>query len=860
MGGVSAAMCLSHPRSAKSDKDQMVRCRNIGIREAGVGVPPEQSNARQAIEQLLVLTVGTVEASAFERFWGRSGDAVAAYVHSSPPDRDAVLDALERYLDLGLARDTFGLDIEKAAQGRLERLDCTYDVWALLVSQGRRYAVRGKQTPWDEHERPMIESYRWEVKARRTRSPNQKIELFRVAADALSHDQTAHGIRREAFLRAHALRFEADYLLRSVKPYADAARQAIPLYEEAMRLARGSPLENLVRFRRDLCELRLAEVELDIVRARLALASAIVCTTLVEDSGRLFRRPNPWTSLDDLRAEMHVLNALELLLTGGAAAVSQAADELQLALQNCAEGFRRAEMEVRVLALSALDQRKNSPTVAELVHQIADRLYRPTVKPATARIYGLTAELQALRPPQGDELLGRMLPLLPLDAHTEEPTPLRRPLLYGAPSWLEPLFESENWEGARLGIAWYGRVVLDYLWSVHEKSAGEAGVRPRRRPPLRGASVGELANAAAEILAALSDWVGPPRAALEHLAEGLRELTEVAVGSGIGYRQRARELVRATEQHLFPLVARLRSRPDGVSLRRLDRGGAEYEYLSREVERPDTAHQFAYLKARYRLSREAPKEKNGRRLYLYPAPSFPVFASTCVIVEGPSDAAFFEAILDRLEPGWRLLKSDEPPGRPTIEIRVARGANNVPDEYDRAIRDHLFLQQRTELEAGQTRILVVLDSDHESVFTTPRSDIGLCPHQVVLRPDLERLCPRAFEAAVSRRLGRPLSRNERHDLNEWIQLPTGSAFGARVEKAWELQLKRTAAERDADSFARELAQCMPARGGGQLCDIPWQIGERILQLASGPVLLRPWKASGWRLTLSSRPTPAAGGV
>lgn len=172
-----------------------------------------------------------------------------------------------------------------------------------------------------------------------------------------------------------------------------------------------------------------------------------------------------------------------------------------------------------------------------------------------------------------------------------------------------------------------------------------------------------------------------------------------------------------------------------------------------------------------------PKEKKPNKpLHAYPAPNCPEFHCACLIVEGPSDKAFFEAMLDRVEPGWRCLDCQTHDGRCAIEVRAAGGGTEVPVLY-RWARLHeaeFFYTHDTLLGASAERIVVVVDADKAGLIAGLATSGKPARHRIVLTPDLERASLPAFVAALQAEIQRELTEHEQSELTDWGDILRGA--------------------------------------------------------------------------------------
>jgi hypothetical protein len=801
--------------------------------------------------QPLSYTVVGHDQHEFERMWSNCASAIAGHLAEEPPDLNAWLDVLERYVLSGPAYEKYAKDIQLATIEELRRIECAYDVWHVLEQAGRRVYARGKDKenrPWAAHERPLTASSRWFVKARlalNADGPNGRIELFKLAAKEAQHGKTKHCANRANHMEASALHHSAFNLLGKAtdeRAFEEAARlfeQARELRERTDEGSSPVPVQH-EEFFRALCALQAAECKLDLQSAQTALAEAVDAVRKRRNVDGVFKTPNPWTSLKDLENEKRFLAVITHLRSEGTTALETAIKELSDLRDECDVSERKQELTTRVLVLKGLvaarDRRR--PDLERYCVQVAMSIDRPLAGLRSKHLLELLRTALSGSPPE--VLLSSVIPLLPLGIIGIDDPSVPSPLLYSAPMWLRDLSKASSLNEARALLLWYTRCVLDYLWSVCERDAMQERRKLILRPNFADLPYRNLPEELERIWN-LQPWKGEPAKEISILRTDLPELIELAQIPPADFVDRIEILIRGTQRWLFPLVVFIeQDEEEGLTLWRADAVISSYRYVSGSfdgrafdgtaIKSRQTA---AYVKPSMRRVAGRPAERTHKPLVLYPAPSYPAFSRTCLLVEGGSDRAFFEAMLNRVEPGWRALRS-QPDSQQIIEIRVAGGADKVPTEYDRLIRKGGFYTHDTRLEGSARRIVVVVDGDKSEVLK--RGDLSLCKHRFVLDPDLERVAPTAFKTAMEATLKRSLDSEELAELNEHFDLP-GNEFAYWVENKWQIKLKR----RDsylAESFAELLARDFPLRQDGARWNEAWDVCERVLQLAHGLRRLR----------------------
>jgi hypothetical protein len=782
----------------------------------------------------------------FEKIWSSYASSVAPYVADEPPDLNDWLDVLERYLLSGPAYQKYASEIHYATIEELRRLEWAYDVWHVLAKAGKRVYARGKDKenrPWATHEFPLTASSRWFVKARlalNSDGPTGRIELFKLAAQEARQGKTKHCINRARHMEASALHYSAFNLLGKATDER-AFQEAACLFEQARQL-RGTADEGsspvsvqIEEFFRSLCALQAAECKLDIQSASDCLSEALDAVRKLPNVEGPFRTPNPWTSLKDLENEKRFLAVLAGLRAEGTKALESAIKELSEISSDCEIGERKQEITTRVLVLKGLRAARDHsrPDVERYCMQVAVSLERPLAGLRSKRLLELLRTTLSGSPPE--VVLSSTIPLLPLGLTGIGDPSTPTPLLYAAPTWLKELSKASSPNQARALLLWYVRSVLDYLWSVCERDAIQKRKRLVPRPTFADLPYRKLPQEL-ERICELQHWKSAPAEELSILRADLPELVELVETPTVDFVDRVESLIRGTQRWLFPLVVYIKQDEGGeLTLRRSDAEIPAYRYPpgsfdarafdSISISSRETA---AYVKPSMRRVADRPAEKTHKPLVLYPAPSYPTFSRTCLLVEGGSDRIFFEGMLDRVEPGWRALRT-QADFQQIIEIRVAGGANKIPGEYDWLIQKGGFYTHDSRLEANARRIVVVVDGDKSEILRL--GDLPLCKHRFVLNPDLERIAPTAFTTAIEANLKRVLDHEELAELKEHLHL-SGKAFAYWIENKWHIRLKSQ------DSYASEgfsqlLATYFPLRQHEATWNVVWDVCERVLQLAHG---------------------------
>ncbi|MEW6352242.1 MAG: hypothetical protein AB1646_24585 [Thermodesulfobacteriota bacterium] len=559
--------------------------------------------------------------SAFRRVWiGHEPRVTACLRDLTCSRRQRVLTALIGILSQGPTSRVFAVDIAHFDPTSLRELDSLYDAWALLVDCGLQVAARGKEDrDWESHELPITESYRWEVKARLSALSERKVAYFERAHEAAARGQTLHCQNRARHLLAHARRHAAESLVRRKR-----FKQASELFSEASSLAAGTDLEYLVRFRGSLCQLRDAELRLDLDQARSARLEALQWAGRLPEAAKLFRRPNPWTSLADLKNEELFIDLLAGLREQGLAGLPSAIGNLRKIIGDCEASPRRDDLSERLTFLEGVlaASRGIDTLLDDRAAQLAIQLAHPPLLRSAQDLLDKLTDLRFGADP--GRALTEVLNLLPLDA-VGSGKPGVPPLMCGVPAWLQSLPVSNTPDRFRTLLLWWVRIIFDYVWSVCEKDAEEEGRELRQRPPFWKCSLGDLANEFRE-LREFAGWAGTPGEALGELGEMLSQITlQSPTVQENEVEEQIRLVLRSTDM-LFPLVVDVRWAGEmQILMERLDGAGDTYRYRPDEVDSrsrsriPQTGTRV-YVKERYRRSLRKPQDRRSRPLYLYPAP------------------------------------------------------------------------------------------------------------------------------------------------------------------------------------------------------------------------------------------------
>jgi hypothetical protein len=768
-------------------------------------------------------------ADQLEKFWTRLGEYAETYLATEPDNKNQILNLFDKYLDTGPAKEIYSVKIAHADFLLLQKLNCAYDVWAVLAGHGIKRFIRGKTTPWETHEKPLVDSYRLEVKARLARRFEEGISLFKLAARAAEAGTTRHCKNRARLLLALAAGLEAHSESRKNQTLSEAAAR----FRQGRKLAKGTDLEPALGFLENTCKLRDSEITWELDEGLAAFNSAMSFARQLPNPETLFKRPNPWTSFKDFQNEQLFIVVLRLLRERQLSGLEQAAANLRKIIADCGESGRRLEMRVRLLAVEAVQalQAGQQPYFEQCVDDLSDMRTRSGVSPNTKKL--IESVTKAPRTADPRSLFSEVLPLFSPDLVRDAD----RNFLQGAPLWLQHLARSNEREASRAFLSWYSRVVVDWAWSVHEKNAAERAQTPSPRPEIRNVPLDRIASLILR-LHADAEWGDETGALLRKLGLEIQSLVAEETTED-DFSKRAKLIVRETEKLLLPMVMSVERQVDGsIHLKRLDGSQEIYKYSQHEIDRRSvyTDARRVYLKPRFRFKSQRPYGAGNRRLYLYPAPSCPEFWPACLIVEGPSDASFFETMLDRMEPGWRAIHPEHDSRAAIIEVRASGGADRVPEVYRQTRQEGRFHTVDPRLEAGAERIVVAVDADRASLFEG-REDVSRARHKLVLNPDLERVAPVALYKALELSLSRILTEPEKDILASWTDL-SSREFELQIAQTFGIYLKRQPNPRDQFSFANRLAFAFPGYEPGAPWAPVWDACHRLLQLASGPVRVR----------------------
>lgn len=811
---------------------------------AAHGQEAESLHALLLRMEQLTYVVADHDQHQFERLWRDYGDFITPYLTTTAVDRERWLDAFEKYLLSGPAYEKNAKDISRATVAELRKLECAYDVWNVLETWGRRVYVRGsdkQNRPWDIHERPLTASSRWYVKAClaiNSDGPGGRIELFRLAAEEARQGSTNHCLNRAKHMDAYILHYKAMGLLGSATDesvfedaselFARASRLAEPVNEDG-----GQGHAEHEAFFRSLCQLQAAEVALDLGAAQIALQKAIAAVRSLSNPEGPFRTPNPWTSLRDLENESRFIAILSKLQSDELDELEPAIKELDGIIADCEVSERKEELRTRLLVLKGLKATRDGHAGEFERHYSQAKKSTERIR-AGKRSMELVKILQKASSSSAKKVLSDVVRQLPLGVVGIGDPSLPAPLLYSAPSWLKKLSNTSSQDEARALLLWYVRLILDYFWSVCERDAYQEGRRLGARPMFADLPYLCLPERLGFIRSLLKGK-GEPAIEMATLAARVPSLIGQLAAPGSDFVDSLEVLIRDTQRWLFPLAVLIKRRNrEGLTLRRVDALHDEYSFEMRAVD--DSAiqpgAQVAYVKARLGRITGRPMERGGKPLVLYPAPAYPNCSRTCLIVEGPSDKAFFEIMLDRIEPGYQAIRVEPDFSHQIIEIRDAGGASGVPEAYFRARKEGAFHSNDPLLDAGAERIAVVVDGDHRDVLVDTHEDVSRCRHRCVLHPDLERIALPGFRAAAEIVLGRALNSNELRELHNRLDSP-GNEFANWVWDTLGLALKRRSTA-STESFAVLLARAFPDAEPGAKWNVVWEICNRVLQLAKRP--------------------------
>lgn len=277
----------------------------------------------------------------FEEAWVKDSSEIVTCVENDLRLRPRFVAVLNKYLDTDPVVGVYGVQIGRSSHKHLQQLEVAYDVWALLASLGHRRFIRGKETPWNENERPMVESYRWEVKARLARPiypRTDMIDRFRKAAVAASEGPKHHCGNRARHMEAYAVRHEAHDLVANGD--FDAA---IELFDKAKALAGETGHADLIEFYRWTAALRSAEANLQFSEALDAHKEATTAIARFSNPDTLFRIPNPWTSYEDFLGERDFITTIRSLEMG-TSALRDALGTVQRLVNIAQESHRRTHL------------------------------------------------------------------------------------------------------------------------------------------------------------------------------------------------------------------------------------------------------------------------------------------------------------------------------------------------------------------------------------------------------------------------------------------------------------------------------------------------------------------------------------
>ncbi|HUC61942.1 MAG TPA: ferric iron reductase [Alphaproteobacteria bacterium] len=799
-------------------------------------------------KQFLVLLQTAVDGNnhdQFYGFWNEYENEIENYFNASRNETtETFLDLLQDYLLKTLPSDNLAdIYIDYSNPSLLRRLHFICGCWSLLVANNRlifmnKHANYNWQA-WIGHERPINEAYRWQIKASLDHTfgiggYDQKIFYFTRAAEAAEAGTSSDCIALGRAMRAQALKFEGDKLIRfkSEHPKIRLGR-AREIFGRAKQLVEGRRQGEILGFYEKLCEMRVHELNLDSESALRAHRDAVQFALKLPESNYLFTPPNPWASIGDFENERLFIIALRVLFESKSEGIDEAIKLIRAILSDCPDGVRHSHLQVRLLFLEGLQATLAHKSLARLKTNVI-KFRRMLDKSVVRRddIDLLTLLTSIHQKSDVVAVLEQALTLFPFDSQGRGEVSLERAILYGAPLWLRRLYEQKADAERSIFFTWFTRIIVDYLWSIYEKKNTVVGRALFPRPKLWRASLSELESHLSLIIPALHWDGGAQEDALWQL---LSDVGRFARLNGPIAEDDLQTAVLASETQLFPLCVKFEkasNSPNKLFMHRLDGRGIQYEYDTKNVDpRPiAVSGQQAYLKSRYRTYLQQPWGQGRKPLYLYSAPNYPDFKIACLIVEGPSDKIFFEGILDRIEPGWQCLRSGEKPDQSLIEIVVCDGANNVERVYKQVRSTNRFHIHAPSADGSHERIVVVVDVDHENILC--KGDLAMCNHRFTLVPDLERANIKALKTSIAHVTGRTLTPNEVRFLDD-SPLMASQEFNYRVNQLFSLDLKSVTSRNGHSPFSAALARTFPILDLEPAGKLVTSIIYRLLQLALG---------------------------
>lgn len=314
----------------------------------------------------------------------------------------------------------------------------------------------------------------------------------------------------------------------------------------------------------------------------------------------------------------------------------------------------------------------------------------------------------------------------------------------------------------------YLRTMVEWLWCVYRDDRAERGLPVPLLDTriLRAYGIAELRHAIAELSRVVGWARGYPRTALD-LA--VRELSHLPLDS-LGVAEAYPPIVRGTFRDLYPLVLQYRrfagdaSWPTDLEVHRYD-GPRRADVLIDVPHQPPSAPFFSVKPSmRWRRPLKQPRWTTAAKpLHMYDAYTFAEpRANTIVLVEGVSDAAVVEQLLDSVDKAWRGLG-----------IRVVDGGgDNLPGRYERLSRDadavvtvcdldRIHLSAWVDVFNGAYAFVISPDlnvlispASAERSFSTLASLSRWAGCQSYVIPPLARRCPRRARTVSLRLLSR----------------------------------------------------------------------------------------------------------
>lgn len=351
-----------------------------------------------------------------------------------------------------------------------------------------------------------------------------------------------------------------------------------------------------------------------------------------------------------------------------------------------------------------------------------------------------------------------------------EASPSNRDPWKWLPPWYEKVLNSARAEGdpsgSRLILEHYLRTVCDYVWHDYLDALRERRYEPLPEIPsdLSIATLPDLYEAVSGLDRARG-WKkvrGRALHRLKDLAFQARHAPDEEIDSSL-----LDDVVAETSRHLYPLPVQFRSVCDDgrLELARED-AGLEPLYATAGSYSPEPDEYF-FLPPEYRFQSGSIKQnsfagRQGKPLHFHKSSTFGRPRDVYILLEGPSDVACIEAILDHRIPGWRCLG--------TIHL----------------VGDSDVLGVHRVMRAKGTLCVVLMDDDRSPEHAVDKRDRRLWPDVIwgtTIAPDLEQHNIEAYTRAISEVWDLPRSDD---DLRERIalirDLSTASHHGNMFEK------------------------------------------------------------------------------